>query len=81
MRLGERWLSTGPEDPATHWRQVLMPLEEPLELSAGDRIGFELKRPRGGEWTWTTRVGNRVTRQSSFLSRPVTFKDFGKGSD
>lgn len=36
-------LSTGPEAPETHWEQLYFPLEDALELEAGQRLRFELQ--------------------------------------
>ena len=39
MRLLDEWLSTSGEPEATHWCPVLLPLEQPLQVRAGDRLG------------------------------------------
>lgn len=78
MRLVEEWLSTDGESCKTHWSPVFMPLAQPLTLVKGDRLGFALKRPERGEWTWTTRLGEQRQRQSSFLSRPLKLGDVQK---
>ena len=59
MRLGERWLSTAPDAKSTHWRQVFMPLEKPIVVEAGQKLGFSLKRPEYGEWTWRRSLWGR----------------------
>ena len=61
MRLMDEWLSTDGESSKTHWSQVFMPLDKPLTVKKGDRLGFALKRPERGEWTWTTSLGGRPT--------------------
>lgn len=81
IRLGAEWLGTGPEDTATHWSQVFMPLETPLSLSVGDILGFHLKRPEFGEWTWATKHGEHHQRQSTFLSEPISSQRVFKSSD
>ncbi|MEM1155880.1 MAG: methyltransferase, partial [Pseudomonadota bacterium] len=68
-KLGDQWLSTGPYDDSTHWNQVFMPLESPIELSSGDRVGFALQRPEFGDWTWSTTIAGQRQRQSTFLSQ------------
>jgi len=78
MRLVDEWLSTDGESCKTHWSQVFMPLAQPLPVVKGDRLGFALKRPERGEWTWTTRLGKQRQRQSSFLSRPIKLEDVQK---
>ena len=55
-----------------------MPLAQPLAVAKGDRLGFALKRPERGDWTWTTRLGEQRQRQSSFLSRPIKLEDVQK---
>ncbi|MEA3300172.1 MAG: methyltransferase domain-containing protein [Pseudomonadota bacterium] len=70
MGLGEQWLSTAPSAPRTHWRQVFLPLADPLEVAAGETLAFGLHRPERGDWTWTTRHGQRSQRMSTFLSGP-----------
>ena len=64
MRLGEEWLSTSPRAEKTHWCQVLLPMESAITVKAGDQLGFDLQRPRWGEWTWTTTGGGQQQRHS-----------------
>ena len=78
MRLVDEWLSTDGENCKTHWSPVFMPLAQPLTVAKGDRLGFSLKRPERGEWTWTTRLGEQRQRQSSFLSQPIRLEDVQK---
>ena len=78
MRLVDEWLSTDGENCKTHWSPVFMPLARPLTVATGDRLGFSLKRPERGEWTWTTRLGEQRQRQSSFLSQPIRLEDVQK---
>jgi hypothetical protein len=80
IRLGAEWLSTSGEAEATHWRTAFLPLEQPLEVKAGERLGFTLNRPEFGEWTWTTRYRDSSQRQSTFLSRPVSPDQVRKAS-
>ncbi|WP_170287252.1 50S ribosomal protein L11 methyltransferase [Halioglobus maricola] len=83
-RMGEDWLSTGPQAPATHWSLAFMPLAQPIEVKRGDNISLELKRPELGEWTWSTRCNlpgaTPSQRQSTFLSRPFSPADIQKRS-
>ena len=81
MRLGSEWLSTSGDPEATHWSPVFMPLERPLQVSAGEQLGFALKRPEFGEWTWTTRQGDNQQRQSTFLSQPLSPERIRKASE
>lgn len=69
IRLGAYWLSTDSEEPETHWASVFMPLDEPIQLHAGEEVVVGLNRPRGCDWTWTIKARAGVRRQSSFLAR------------
>lgn len=57
-----------------------MPLEQPLQVAAGEQLKFALKRPDFGEWTWTTRQGNKQQRNSTFLSQPLSQDRLRKAS-
>lgn len=81
MRLGSEWLSTAPDAASMHWRQVFMPLEQPITLEKGQKLGFGLKRPEYGEWAWTTTHGDKQQRQSTFLSTPLTVETVRRKSD
>ena len=81
MHLGDEWLSTSGEPDSTHWRPVFLPLENPLQVTAGEQLRFALKRPEFGEWTWTTHQAEHSQRQSTFLSQPLTQKRMRKSSD
>lgn len=72
MRLGETWLSTGPDAEAMHWRQVFLPLERPVEVVTGQVLNFGLKRPEFGEWSWITETNGERQSQSTFLSAPLS---------
>jgi len=81
QRLGETWLSTSPQEKQTHWRQVFLPLAEPLSIIRGDCLSFELNRPEFGEWTWTSTHNGKKQRHSTFLSSPVSSKSMQQLSD
>jgi hypothetical protein len=81
IRLGDEWLSTSGESQATHWSPVFLPLDEPLEVKAGEQLGFALKRPEFGDWTWTTRYKAKSQRQSTFRSQPVSRDRLRKASE
>lgn len=76
--LGEEWLSTSPAANKTHWRQVFLPLREPLDVAPGDTLGFHLHRPEQGDWTWTTKRAGISQRMSTFLSGPVDLAQLRK---
>lgn len=71
VHLGNKWLSTSPLKTQTHWRQVFLPLNEPVKVKTGDKMSFELNRPEFGEWTWSTETANIRLKQSTFLSEPL----------
>jgi hypothetical protein len=81
MHLLDEWLSTGSDAAPTHWRQVFLPLESPLQVSGDEQLRFALKRPEFGEWTWTTEHTERRQRQSTFLSQPLSCERLLKASD
>jgi predicted RNA methylase len=81
VHLLDEWLSTGSDAAPTHWRQVFLPLESPLQVTAGEQLRFALKRPEFGEWTWTTEHSERRQRQSTFLSQPLSPERLLKASD
>jgi len=69
IRLGDQWLSTDPDSPDVHWSPVMLPLDPPLALEAGEEIEISLQRPARGDWTWTARAASGARRHSSFLGR------------
>jgi SAM-dependent methyltransferase len=74
-RLGEHWLSTSPLEEQMHWRQVFLPLSQPIQVKKGDTMEFELNRPDYSEWTWTVDYADVRQRQSTFNSRVVSPKE------
>ena len=81
MCLGDKWFSTSPLSEQTHWRQVFLPLAEPIPLKKGDILSFELNRPEFGEWSWTVGKGERYQTHSTFLSQPVSPASLRRKSD
>ncbi len=79
-RIGEAWLSTSPLHDKTHWRQAFLPVAEPITVSRGDLLLFELHRQEYGDWTWTVEYDNRKQRQSTFLSRVHSLDGLRKGA-
>jgi len=80
MKLGDNWLSTGPDAAPTHWSLAFLPLDPPLEVETGDTVFVELNRPEFGEWTWTVAHGETRQRHSTFQSNPVDLKHMRKTS-
>lgn len=71
IRLGSQFLSTNPaelQNEQVHWAIAFLPLNEPLELTAGERVSVGLMRPRGGDWVWTIKANAGARKQSSFLA-------------
>jgi predicted RNA methylase len=81
MRLGDEWLSTSGDPTPTHWCPVFLPLEEPVEVKAGEQMDFALKRAEYGEWTWMTTYAGHRQRQSTFLSQPLVHSQMLKASE
>ncbi len=80
MLLGEKWLSTDPRQPETHWSAVLLPLDPPIELRAGDEVVFRLARPAYGEWSWWIRAGDEVQSHSTAFAVPLSRDSLSKYS-
>jgi hypothetical protein len=76
IKLGNDWLDTAPSSPALHWNNALLPLDPPLPLCAGEIIALTLQRPAFGEWTWSLSAAAGLRRHSTFLSRPVSLRDY-----
>jgi len=81
MRLLDEWLSTSGEPEATHWSPVFLPLEQPLQVQAGELLRFALNRLEFGEWTWTTEQAGQRQRMSTFLSQPITPEHIQRSSN
>jgi len=65
---------TGPFDPRTHWRQLLFPLAEPIDLRAGDRLSIEIRPIRDAEapstmWRWAVVHEGRRMEMDDFVNR------------
>lgn len=80
IRLGDDWLSSSPADPEVHWAPVLLPLDPPLPLAAGEEISISLIRPAFGDWTWTVRSGTQARRHSTFLARADGPRELAQGA-
>jgi len=80
MLLGEKWLSTDPRQPWTHWNAVFLPLDPPIELRAGDEVVFKLARPAYGEWSWWVQAGESSQSHSTTFSTPIGLESLMKYS-
>jgi SAM-dependent methyltransferase len=81
MKLCGEWLSTSPRAEAMHWSQVLLPLDPPLALSEGEKLGLELQRPPYGDWVWKTRTADHRQQASTFFSEPPALDKLHKRAD
>ena len=54
----------------THWQQAYLPLEEPLEVKAGDAIDLDLETHDGRTWRWRGRAAGREFDQTTVFSAP-----------
>lgn len=81
LNIGQETLSTAPGATNTHWNQVFLPLQTPINLEKGCDLSFKLERPEFGDWTWTTSTDTLAQRQSTFLSSPVSPQDLVRRSN
>lgn len=57
-------ITNAPPNTVPSWEQGFLPLDEPIEVAAGDQIRFEVASSESGaEWTW--RVGSGRTHCTS----------------
>jgi len=78
LELGETWLGTGPEAPASAWAQTLFPLESPIQVGAGSLIELALDGAPLGEdmlWRWRVSVGEEVV-ETNTLQGMLLGQDF-----
>lgn len=68
MQIGERWLSTAPDAPETHWAPALFPLDPPVVCSSGDLFTVRVDRPPYGDWSWRVTCGGTEQRHSTMLA-------------
>lgn len=80
MQLGDTWLSTAPHELPLHWSAAFLPLDPPLELTAGEEVKFKLQRPPYGDWNWRVETATTVQQHSTFFSVPMTLKTIKKSS-
>jgi SAM-dependent methyltransferase len=78
IRLGDEWLSTDPDAPPVHWSPVMLPIDPPLPLAAGEMIELALQRPAFGDWTWSVKAQAGTRRHSTFLARSDAARELAK---
>lgn len=80
MSFEDDWLSTSPQEKATHWSQVFMPLDPVLNVAKGDKLQLHVKRLEFADWHWQVRFGDEFQKHSTFLSRPISPADIARRS-
>ncbi len=74
MRLGDKWLSTSPVEPALHWSQVFLPLDPAIQVTVGDPLSIRLARPQFGDWSWISRHAGSKQKHSTFYSHALSLE-------
>jgi hypothetical protein len=78
IHLGDEWVATGPIKAPMHWTAQSLPLDPPLQVSAGQTLEARLRRPAYGEWTWNASAPSGKRQHSTFLSMPLDAKSLSK---
>jgi hypothetical protein len=78
LQLGSTWLSSDPDSPEIHWTPVMLPLDPPLPIRAGEELRLELTRPAFGDWSWVAYAEAGTRRHSSFLARSEGPRDLAR---
>jgi protein arginine N-methyltransferase 1 len=61
---------SNPNPHDTHWQQVFLPVEHPVEVHRGDAIDLELQTHDGRAWRWRGRAAGREFDQTTGLAAP-----------
>jgi hypothetical protein len=80
LQLGDRWVSTGPHAPATHWSPAFLPLDPPVTLPPAAGVTFRIDRPPFGEWTWRATWPDGSQRHSTLCGAPATVATIAKAA-
>ncbi len=76
-------LETGPFSPATHWRQKLFPLVEPLSVVRGKpieiRIGMLRDKDDQNLWQWSVSDGEMRIDMDDFIHAAWVLRDLPEG--
>lgn len=72
----EEWLSNAPGSPSASWGQLVVPFEDPLPVSAGDRLTARVGPnvlPDGapGWFAWEAEANGTTVRGSEFAAEPA----------
>lgn len=76
------WLSNEPSPTPEPWRQLLLPVDPPLEVAEGARVEAAAWREgepggRPGWLVWELRAGGDVRRGHEFAGQPLELGDLG----
>lgn len=80
IRLGDDWLDTGPDSPALHWYNPVLPLDPPLAVAAGEELRLLLQRPAGGDWHWGVQAAAGQRRHGESMARTDLLEQLRKAS-
>lgn len=72
----ERWLTTAPGSPTTHWYQIRCVLQQPLYVMAGQEITGRLHMVAHNAQSYTI---NLTMSGENFLKNRIVFLFFSKG--
>jgi len=74
-------LGTGPNDPATHWNQMMFPLEQPFEIKAGREISIEIVLPISSydRWEWAISDGTSTIHHNNMRFRETSIQPLPGG--
>jgi SAM-dependent methyltransferase len=66
-------ITNAPPNPVPSWEQGFLPIDEPIEVSAGDHVDFEVSSSdSGGEWTWHVGYGRtHSTGEGQFVAHTM----------
>jgi len=56
------------------WAQAFFPLEEPVPVTRGTAMSFELQTDDGKSWRWRGAIGDAAFDQTTWLNRPPCIK-------
>ena len=70
IRLGETWLSAGPDGEDVHWRPSLLPVAEPIPVARGGTIAAAFQFIDEGQLIWSLAAGGTSQRQSTVFGNP-----------
>lgn len=76
IKVGDRWLATGPGAPPMHWTPQTLLVDPPLPLEVGQQLDLRLRRPAFGDWTWDLASPTGRRRSSTFLAQPAALAQF-----